>query len=355
MTTPVMSRFIESVFEKLKRHPKRIVFPEGTEPTVLRAAREFARLKLGTPILLGKRPDVEAAASKEGVKLDHIGVVDPATSSEMENFIPRLEKLKRFRDMPTAQARETLLMPNYFAAMMVQHNLVDGLVVGASLTPTSTLRPLINLIKPLPGETMISSCQMLDLSNKRYGERGVIFFADCAVIPEPTVEQLAQIGIQTGNVCRQLTGNKPRIAYVSFSNKGGSQVPSVQKIAAAAALAKQRAMDHGLEMEIDGEMQADTALVPDLATLKATDSLVAGKANVLIFPDLNSANIASKLVKYLAGAEAYGQILLGLSKPCADLSRGATDEEILGVAATVGLQAIRYRELYPEEATLAAV
>jgi phosphate acetyltransferase len=272
----------------------------------------------------------------------------------MENFIPRLEKLKRFRSMPTEQARETLLMPNYFAAMMVQHNLVDGLVVGASLTPSSTLRPLINLIKPLPGETMISSCQMLDLSNKRYGERGVIFFADCAVIPDPTVEQLAQIGIQTGNVCRQLTGNKPRIAFLSFSNKGGSQLPSVQKVAAAAALAKQRALDAGLEMEIDGEMQADTALVPDLATLKATDSLVAGKANVLIFPDLNSANIASKLVKYLAGAEAYGQILLGLSKPCADLSRGATEDEILGIAATAGLMAIKYRELYPEVAGAAA-
>src|SRR5436190_16326675 len=120
-----MSRFIETVFEKLKRHPKRVVFPEGTEPTVLRAAREFARMRLGTPILLGKRDEVEAAAKAEHVKLDHIGIVDPAHSSEMENFIPRLEKLKRFRDMPTEQARETLLMPNYFAAMMVQNNLVD--------------------------------------------------------------------------------------------------------------------------------------------------------------------------------------------------------------------------------------
>ncbi len=343
-----MSRFIESVFEKLKRHPKRIVFPEGTEPVVLRAAREFSRLKLGTPILLGKRSEVEAAARAQDVDLDHIGIVDPETSSELDRFIPRLEKLKRYRDLGPAQAREILSKPSYFASMMVQHNLVDGLVVGAGLTPASTLRPLIQLIKPLPGETMISSCQMLDLSNKRYGERGVILFADCAVIPEPTVEQLARIGIQTGRVCRQLTGNKPRVAFLSFSNKGGSQLPSVQKVAAAAALAKQMALDDGLEIEIDGEMQADTALVPDLATLKATDSLVAGKANVLVFPDLNSANIASKLVKYLAGAEVYGQILLGLSKPCADLSRGATDDEILGVAATIGLQAIRYRELYPE-------
>lgn len=344
-----MSRFIESVYEKLKRHPKRIVFPEGTEPNVLKAAGEFARMGLGTPILIGKRDTVEAAARAEGVKMDHIGVVDPETSSELENFVPRLEKLSRYRDMAPAQARETLLRPAYFAAMMLQNNLVDGLVVGASLTPTSTLRPLITLIKPLPGERMISSCQMLDLSNKRYGERGVIFFADCAVIPEPTVEQLAHIGIQTGVVCRQLTGEKPRVAFLSFSNKGGSQLPVLQKIAAATALAKQQAAAADLEMEIDGEMQADTALVPDLATLKATESLVAGRANVLIFPDLNSANIASKLVKYLAGAETYGQLLLGLSKPCADLSRGANEEEILGVAATVALQAIRYRELYPDQ------
>jgi phosphate acetyltransferase len=346
----MVMRFIEKVCAKLKRHPKRIVFPEGTEPAVLRAAGRYARLGLGTPILLGKRDAVEKAAELEGVELAHIGIVDPATSSELEQFIPRLEKLKRYRDLGAAEAREILAKPNFFAAMMVQYNLVDGLVVGAGLTPANTLRPLITLIAPLPGVGSISSCQMLDLSNKRYGERGVIFFADCAVIPEPTVEQLASIAIETGNVCRQLTGNKARVAFLSFSNKGGSHLPSVQRIAAACALAKQRALEGDLEIEIDGEMQADTALVPDLAAIKATDSLVAGKANVLIFPDLHSANIASKLVKYLAGAEAYGQLLLGLSKPCADLSRGATEEEILGVAATIGLRAIQYRVLYPDSA-----
>jgi len=344
-----MSRFIETVFENLRRHPKRIVFPEGTEPAVVRAAGRFAKMGLGTPVLLGPRPAVEKAAAGEKVDLEHVGIVDPATSSEMETFIPRLERLKRYRDMGKAQAREILSMPNYFAAMMVQYNLVDGLVVGAGLSPTSTLRPLIQLIKPLPGISTISSCQMLDLSNKRYGERGVIFFADCAVIPEPTVDQLATIAIETGKVCRQFTGNKPRIAFLSFSNKGGSQMPAVQKMTAATALAKKRAADARLEMEIDGEMQADTALVPDLAAIKAHESLVAGKANVLIFPDLNSANIASKLVKHLAGADVYGQFLLGLSHPCVDVSRGATDEEILGVAATVGLQAIQYRTLYPDQ------
>jgi phosphate acetyltransferase len=343
-----MLRFIETVFEKLKRHPKRIVFPEGTEPAVVRAAGRFAKMGLGTPVLLGRRLDVEKVAADEKVDLAHIGIVDPVRSSEMETFIPRLEKLKRYRDMGSAQAREILAQPNYFAAMMVQYNLVDGLVVGAGLTPISTLRPLIQLVQPLKGISTISSCQMLDLSNKRYGERGVIFFADCAVIPEPTVDQLALIAIETGKICRRLTGNKPRIAFLSFSNKGGSQLPAVQKMAAATALARQRAGDAALEMEIDGEMQADAALVPDLAAIKAHESLVAGKANVLIFPDLNSANIASKLVKHLAGAEVYGQFLLGLSRPCADVSRGASDEEILGVASTVGLQAIEFRKLYPD-------
>ncbi|MCX6981740.1 MAG: phosphate acyltransferase [Verrucomicrobia bacterium] len=343
-----MLRFIETVYENLKRHPKRVVFPEGTEPAVVRAAGRFAKLGLGTPVLLGQRDVVEKVAKSARVNLDHIGIVDTAKSSELEAFIPRLEKLKRYRDMGSKQAREILSQPNYFAAMMVQYNLVDALVVGAGLTPASTLRPLIQVIQPLPGISTVSSCQMLDLSNKRYGERGVIFFADCAVIPEPTVDQLANIAIETGKICRQLTGNKPRVAFLSFSNKGASQIPAVQKMAAATALAKQRAHEAGLEMEIDGEMQADTAIVPGLAAIKAHDSLVAGKANVLIFPDLNSANIASKLVKHLAGADVYGQFLLGLSRPCVDLSRGATDDEILGVAATAGLLAIQYRELYPE-------
>ena len=152
---------------------------------------------------------------------------------------------------------------------MVQYGLVDGLVTGASEAASSSLRPLIQLIKPLPTTTCVSSCMMLDLSNKRYGERGVMFFADCAVIPEPDVEQLANIAVQTGAICRQMTGNKPRIALLSFSTKGSANLPSPQKVAAATALARQKAEEQGLEMEIDGELQADTALLPDLAQKKA--------------------------------------------------------------------------------------
>jgi phosphate acetyltransferase len=340
-------RFIETVFQKLKRHPKRIVFPEGTEPRVLRAAARFVKLQLGAPVVLGRKDEIEKIATAEDISLDHIGVIDPTTSSELPTFVARLEKLKRYRDLGTKQATEILANPNYFGAMMVQYNQVDGLVTGARETASSALRPLIQLVAPLPTTTSISSCMMLDLSNKRYGERGVMFFADCAVIPEPSVEQLSDIAVQTGAICRQLTGNKPRIALLSFSTKGSANLPSPQKVAAATALARRKADEQGLEMEIDGELQADTALLPDLASRKAPTSLVAGKANVMVFPDLNSGNIGAKLVQYLAGAETYGQILLGLSRPCADLSRGATEDDILGVAAILGLQAIEYRKLYP--------
>jgi phosphate acetyltransferase len=342
-------RYISTVFQKLKRHPKRIVFPEGTEPRVLRAAARFVKLHLGAPIVLGKRDEIEKIALAEQIDLDHIGIIDPATSDEMPAFVSRLEKLKRYRNLGSKEAAEILANPNYFGAMMTQYGLVDGLVAGARETASSALRPIIQLIKPLPTTTSISSCMMLDLSNKRYGERGVMFFADCAVIPDPTVEQLADIAVQAGAVCRQMTGNKPRIAMLSFSTKGSANLSSPQKVVAATALARKKAQDQGLEMEIDGELQADTALLSDLAQKKAPTSLVAGKANVMVFPDLNSGNIGAKLVQYLAGAETYGQILLGLTKPCADLSRGASEEDILGVAAIIGLQAIEFRKLYPTE------
>ncbi len=343
-------RFIESVYQKLKRHPKRIVFPEGAEPRVLRAASRYAKLQLGPAVVLGNKDEIEACATAENISLDHVGIIDPATSSELPTFCERLEKLKRYRDLGPKQTQELMASPNYFGAMMVQYGQVDALVTGAKATAASSLRPLIQLIKPQPETKSISSCMMLDLSNKRYGEKGVMFFADCAVIPDPTIDQLATIALQTGSLCRQLTGNKPRIAMLSFSTKGSARLPQTEKIAAATALARQRIDAQRLEMEIDGEMQVDAALLPDLAERKAPQSLVAGRANVLIFPDLNAGNIAVKLVQFLAGAETYGQLLLGLSKPCADMSRGATEDDILGVAAIVGLQAIEYRKLYPTQA-----
>lgn len=343
-------KFIDTVFEKLKRHPKRVVFPDGTEPRVLWAAERFVKLHLGVPILLGNKGEIEEAATQHRIDLTRVGIIDPSSADDLNIFCERLEKLKHYRDLGNVDVREIAANPNYFGALMIQYSQADALVGGTTSFAGTLLRPLIQVVKPLPEVQTISSCMMLDLHKKNYGENGFMLLADCAVIPQPTVEQLATIAVQAGKTCRQLTGTTPRVALLSFSTKGSAKLPSPEHVAAATALAKQKADAERLEMEIDGELQADTALLQELANRKAPSSQVAGRANVLVFPDLNSANIASKLVHILAGAEAYGQILLGLSKPCADVSRGASAEEILGVAAIVGLQAIEYRKLYPIEA-----
>ena len=342
-------KFIETVYSKLQRHPKRIVFPEGTEPRVLHAAAEFVKMKLGVPILLGNRDEIEEVAVRERVNIMRIGIIDPATADDLPLFCRRLEKLRRYRNLGPGEAEAFLKNPNYFAAMMIQYGQVDGLVGGVSGYAGSLLRPLFQLVKPLPEVSFISGCMIMALEDSRFGENGVLFFADCAVVPNPTVPQLAQIGIQSGRLCAQMTGVRPRVAFLSYSTKGSARNEATEKMAAAAAQARNYVDQEEIDMEVDGELQADTALLPELGALKAPGSLVAGQANVLVFPDLNAGNIAVKLVEHLAGAEAYGQILLGLSKPCADLSRGATVETIVGAAAIVGLQAIAYRKLYPQE------
>lgn len=340
-------KFIASVYERLRRSPKRVVFPEGNEPRVLRAAARFVKLGLGTPVLLGNRDAIHQNAREQGVELDHMGLIEPAHAEDLPLFCERLEKLKRYRDLGPEMALSIMSKPNFFGAMMVQYGQADAIVTGADEEASSTLRPLLQLISPQPHLKSVSSCMALDLSNKRYGERGVMFFADCAVIPEPSVDQLADIAVETGVMCRTLTGLKPRIAMLSFTTHSSGRLAGPAKVAAATALARQRAAQRGLEMEIDGELQADTALLPELGAKKAPQSLVAGRANVLIFPDLASGNIAVKLVQYLAGAETYGQLLLGLARPCADLPRGATESDILGVAAIVALQAIENRKHTP--------
>ncbi|MEO6052400.1 MAG: phosphate acyltransferase [Chthoniobacterales bacterium] len=339
--------FIESVFAKLKRHPKRIVFPEGEEPRVLHAARKFFINGLGVPILLGKREVIEKVALAENVDLDHIGIINPETSSDLPIFCERLEKLKRYRQISASAAQEIMINRNYYAAMMLQYGLVDGLVGGVSEYSGALLRPLIQLVKPLPHAKLISSCTIIETDKKEFGDDGILIFADCGVVPEPNIEQLASIAVQAGLMARQVFGQRPRVGMLSFSTKGSATTPATERIVAATALAKKIANDIGAKMEIDGEMQADTALVAEIAKIKAPQSLVAGKANVLIFPDLNSANISAKLVHHLAGAQVYGQLLLGLSRPAAELSRGTHMEDIASVAAIVGLQAIEYRKLYP--------
>jgi phosphate acetyltransferase len=340
-------RFIGSVIEELQRHPKRIVFPEGTEPRVLQAARQFYSLRLGVPILLGDRTKVKEAAERLNVPIEGVRIINPAESEELDNFARRFELLRRYKGIQEREAREAMLKPNYFGAMMVAMHQADALVSGTNEISGSVLRPLFQIIKVAPQQTTASSCMVMEVEDTRFGERGVMFLADCGVIPDPTVEQLADIAVSTAQLSRQLLGLRPHAALLSFSTKGSATHPSIGKVQAAAALAEQKARQKSLEADFDGELQVDAALIPEIAARKIPESKVAGRANVLIFPDLNSGNIASKLVQHVARANAYGQILLGLDRPAADVSRGSNAHDILGVAAIVGVQAIEYNKLYP--------
>jgi phosphate acetyltransferase len=232
--------------------------------------------------------------------------------------------------------------------MMVAMHQADGLISGTNEIAGSVLRPLFQIIKPAPNIHTVSSCMVMEVEDTRFGDNGVLFLADCAVVPDPTVEQLADIAVSTAQVAHRLAGTRPRVALLSFSTRGSAAHPSIGKMQAATALAVQKAHQKGLEADFDGELQVDAAIVPEIASRKVPESKVAGRANVLIFPDLNSANIGSKLVQHLARANAYGQILLGLDRPAADVSRGANAHDILGVAAIVGVQAIEYKFLYPD-------
>ena len=340
-------RFIGNVIEKLQRHPKRVVFPEGEEPRILQAARQFYALRLGAPIVLGDAAKIKAIAEGLNVPLEGIRVINPPVSEELVNFANRFFRLRREKGVQAPEAREAMLQPNYFGSMMLAMHQADGLISGASHITSSLLRPLFQLIKAAPSITTASSCMVMEVEDTRVGEQGVLFMADCGVIPDPTVDQLADIAVSTAQFARHMVGVRPRVALLSFSTKGSAAHPSVGKVQAATAVARRKAEQLFLEADFDGELQVDAALVPEIADRKLRDSKVAGRANVLIFPDLNSGNIASKLVRLVGHANAYGQILLGLNRPAADVSRGSSAHDILGVAAIVGVQAIDYPKLYP--------
>ena len=341
--------FIETVFEKLRRYPKRIVCPDGETELVIRAAEKFYQRDLGIPILLGRRHIIEHIASTHGIDLDHVAIINPATSSELPAFCNRLERIERYRQGGLKNSTEVMMRPAYFGAMMIQYGLADAMAGGINSAGGSLLRPMLHLVKPLPFADVISSCSVVQLPSKQFGDDGVLFFADTGIVPDPTIQQLATIAVQAGLFARQVFGKRPRIAMLSFSTKGSARTPSTEKVAGAVDLARHIAQKANAEITIEGEMQADAALDPAIAQLKLGTTHVGGKANVLVFPDLNSGNIAIKLVHLLAGAKTYGQILMGFTRPAADISRGCSVDDVVAIASLVGLQAIEYRKLYPPE------
>src|SRR5229473_7981020 len=285
-------RFIGNLIEKLQRHPKRVVFPEGTEPRVLQAARQFFSLRLGVPILLGDRTKIKEAAERLNVPLEGVRMLNPEESEELDSFARRFELLRRYKGVREREAREAMLKPNYFGAMMVAMHQADGVVSGTNEVTGSVLRPLFQIIKVAPQQTTASSCMVMEVEDTRFGENGVMFMADCGVIPDPTVEQLADIAVSTAQLARQLLGTRPRVALLSYSTKGSATHASIGKVQAATALAQQKADKKKLDADFDGELQVDAALVPEIASRKLSESKVTGRANGLIFPDRISDNIA---------------------------------------------------------------
>jgi phosphate acetyltransferase len=337
---------IERLIEKLQRHPKRFVFPEGSDPRILQAARQIVSRSMGVPVLLGDRTAIKDTAVRLGIKLDGIRLLEPAQSEDFDLFANRLMEIRAAKGMTNEQAREAMTDPNCYATMMLAENRVEALVSGATRSASSALRPLFQIIPLQPGAETASSLLILDFEGKGVGIEGVLFMGDCGVLPEPNSAQLADIAVTTATLAHHLTNATPRVAMLSFSTRGSSDHSSVLKVRQAIERAQSKIADLDFEVAIDGEMQVDAALDAATAMTKGIDGPVAGQANVLIFPDLNSGNTASKLVQIMSGANAYGQIITGLSRPAAEISRGASAHDILGAAAIVGCQAIDRLLLY---------
>ena len=339
---------ISKLSERLERHPKRVVFPEGSDPRILQAARKFASRKLGIPVLLGDRAEIKANAQQLDISLDHIRIIEPARSDDFDDFVTRFQGLRRFKGLDEKEAAEYVRDTNYFATLMLATAQADALVSGATSSASSALRPLLQIIPLHEQVKTMSSLNIFDLEDAETGRDRELFLADCAVIPDPDSQQLCDIAITTAALSYHLTNVKPRVALLSFTSKSkSSKNATVLKMKAATDLARQKAHELRIPMEIDGELQLDAALDTVVAKNKKIESPVAGQANVLIFPDLHASNIASKFIDYLTRARNYGPILTGLTRPAAEISRGANASDIFGAAVMVASQAIEHKLLYP--------
>ena len=339
---------LDSLTAKLQRHPKRIVFPEGSDPRIIQAARQLATKRCGVPILLGDRAEIKNRAERLDIRLNGIRILDPGRSDDTELFIPMLDSLSAFESFSRDEKAKLLLNPHKFAALMLTSGQADALVSGATMTSSKGLRSLFSIIPTQPAVKTASSMMIIDQENTKVGINGILFLADCGVIPEPNAEQLAEIAVSTADIAGHLTDCHPKVAFLSFASHSKRPAhPSILKIREAVPIAQAIAAARGIEADFEGELQIDTALDAVVAEHKGfSDSEVAGQANVLIFPDLNSGNIASRMLQVIVEARTYGQIIIGLEKPCAEISRGAHVYDIVGTAIVTACQAIDRRLLY---------
>lgn len=326
-----MASFIDTLIDRAKADKKTIVLPEGNDERILEAAQEAIAQGIANIIILGDADEIAA----KGYNLEAATIIDPATSDKQEEFANLLYELRKAKGMTPEEAKELVKDPIHFAVLMVKSGLCDGLVGGACHATIKILSPSLKIIKTAPGEPMVSSFFIMDVPGSEFGENGLFLFADCALEIQPTSEKLAHIANQTDKSFKRLIGDDPRIALLSHSSHGSAVNDDSTKVVKAVEYIRENYPD----IVADGELQLDAAIVPELGASKAPDSPVAGKANVLIFPDLDAANIGYKLVQRLGGAKAYGPVLQGLAAPVNDLSRGCTAEDVVGVIAITCVQA----------------
>lgn len=326
--------FIDTIKEKARQDKRTIVLPESEDRRTLEAAAQILAEDLANLIIIGSEEAVKKGS--EGLDISKATIVDPATYEKTQAYIDKVVELRAKKGMTPEKAKETILNDyTYYGVMMVKMGDADGLVSGACHSTANTLRPCLQILKTKPNTKLVSTFFVMDVPNCEYGENGIFVFSDCGLNQNPNAEELAAIAGSSAESFSMLVGKEPKVAMLSHSSMGSAKHADVDKVVEATRIAKEAYP----ELALDGELQLDAAIVPSVGSSKAPDSKVAGKANVLVFPDLDAGNIGYKLVQRLAKAEAYGPMTQGIAAPVNDLSRGCSTEDIVGVVAITAVQA----------------
>lgn len=328
-----METFLEKAKRLAKENLKTIVLAEGEEIRVIKAAATILNEGFANLILVGNPDTIKEKA--EGLDISKAEIINPETSDKFDDFANAFYEMRKAKGMTEEKARETMKNPLYFAVMLVKQGFADGMVAGSINSTANVLRPSLQILKTAPGTKVVSAFFLMVVPNCDLGENGTFVFGDCGLNEYPTAEQLAEIAVSSANSFKALVDAEPKVAMLSYSTYGSAKSEHVDKVTEATRLAKELAP----ELKLDGELQLDAALIPEVGKLKAPESTVAGQANVLIFPNLDAGNIGYKLTQRLAKAEAYGPLTQGMAKPVNDLSRGCSAEDIVGVVAITCVQA----------------
>ncbi len=327
--------FIETMKSKAKKDIKTIVLPEGNDIRTLQAVEKVKKEGFADVIVLGNKEEVINLAKENNVNIDGVKIITPVEDSKFDELVDEFYELRKLKGMTPEKAKETLKDETYYGMMMVKAGLADGLVSGACHSTSNTLRPALQILKTAPGTKLVSAFFVMCVPDCEYGENGTFIFSDSGLNEYPDADSLAEIAISSAKSFEQLVGTEAKVAMLSYSTYGSATSPLTEKVVEATKLLKEKAPD----LICDGELQLDAAIIPEIAASKAPGSPVAGKANTLIFPDLDAGNIGYKLVQRLAKAEAYGPLCQGIAKPVNDLSRGCSADDIVGVIAITAVQA----------------